>query len=341
MRMPNGYGSIIKLSGKRRKPYQVRVTLGYDDNGKQLYGYLGYFGKREEALKCLEEYNSNPYDIRAEKTTFEEVYKMWSDEHFKNVSDSAIENYSNAYRKYCKDLYKMRFKDIRLRHLQAVVDNSGMKYPTRKVILALLNQLSKYAFKNDIVEKTYSQFINVGINEGKANRKIFTQEEIEILFNHVDKLEYVDTILIMIYTGLRVGELLDLKTKNVHLKERYMIGGSKTKAGKNRVIPISRKIEKLIEKLYNSENEYLITNFKDNQMCYSNYRREKFDNIMEKLRMDHCPHESRHTFASLMDSAGANKLCIKRIMGHSSQDVTDDVYTHKTIQELIAAVDLI
>ena len=85
-------------------------------------------------------------------------------------------------------------------------------------------------------------------------------------------------------------------------------------------------------------------------MNYSNYRREKFDNIMEKLRMKHNPHDCRHTFAGLMDSAGgygagasasANKLCIKRIMGHASQDITDDIYTHKTLEELIEAIDLI
>ena len=76
-------------------------------------------------------------------------------------------------------------------------------------------------------------------------------------------------------------------------------------------------------------------------MEYSNYRREKFDNIMEKLRMEHKPHDARHTFASLMDSAGANKLCIKRIIGHSSQDITEDIYTHKTLEELIEAIDLI
>ena len=49
----------------------------------------------------------------------------------------------------------------------------------------------------------------------------------------------------------------------------------------------------------------------------------------------------RHTFASLMDTAGANKLCIKRIMGHASPDITDSVYTHKTIEQLIEAIDLI
>jgi integrase len=157
-------------------------------------------------------------------------------------------------------------------------------------------------------------------------------------------MEYLDTILIMIYTGLRIGELLDIKIENVYLKERYMIGGLKTKAGKNRVIPINKKIEPFIKNYYekNIDKKFLITNAFGRQMQYSNYRREKFDNIIEKMQFTkHRPHDTRHTFASLMDSAGANKLAIKRIMGHSAQDLTDDVYTHKTIQELISAIDLI
>lgn len=341
MRMPNGYGAVIKLSGKRRRPYQARITVGYSDIGKQLYATLGYFAKREEALCCLEEYHSSPYDIKAEKTTFEDVYKMCSEDHFKNVSDSAIERYSNAYRRYCKELHTMRFKDIRLRHLQGVIDNCGMAHPTRAAIKTLFNLLFKYAIKNDIVEKNYAEFVDIGQREGKIKRKIFSKDEIQKLFDNVDKLEFVDTILIMIYSGMRIGELLDIKTENVHLEERYMIGGLKTKAGKNRIIPINKKIEPFIRKYYNPNNEYLITNFKGKKMKYSNYRREKFDNIMEKLKMDHRPHDARHTFASLMDSAGANNLCRKRIMGHASQDITDDVYTHKTIEELIENVDLI
>lgn len=217
-------------------------------------------------------------------------------------------------------------------------------YPTRKMILALLNQLSKYALKNDIVEKTYSQFIDVGINEGKANRKPFTKEEIQKLFDNVDRIEFVDTVLIMIYSGLRVGELLDLKIENIHLDERYMVGGLKTEAGRNRIIPINKKIEPFVRKYYekNKDKEYLITNFKGNQMCYSNYRRKKFDSIMEKLEMKHVPHECRHTFASLMNSANANRLCVKMIIGHSScGDITEGTYTHKTLEELIEAIDLI
>lgn len=296
-------------------------------------------------MLALSEYNSSPYDITRETITFEEVYRKWSKEHFTKVSQSAIENYSNAFRKYCKSLYKIRFKDIRLTHLQGVIDDCGMAHPTRAVIKTLFRVLYKFAMKNDIIEKDYSQYVNVGQREGMLKRKPFTQYEIDILFKNVDKLEYVDTVLIMIYTGLRISELLDIKIENVYLDERYMIGGMKTKAGKNRIIPIHKKIEPFIKEYYekNKDKEYLITNAFDRQMQYSNYRREKWDNIMEKMQFkdNHLPHDCRHTFASMADNAGANKLCIKRIMGHASPDITDGVYTHKTVEDLIYAIDLI
>ena len=226
-------------------------------------------------------------------------------------------------------------------HLQAVINNSKMAHPTRASIKTLFTAMYKFAIKNDIAEKDYAKYVDVGKREGITKRRPFSNKEIDRLFKYVDKLDFVDTVLIMIFTGMRVGELLALKTENIHLDERYMIGGLKTEAGINRIIPINRKIEPFIRKYYNEENEFLITNHKGEQMKYSNYRREKFDNVMEKLEIEHSPHDCRHTFASLMDSVNANKLCTKRIMGHKSQDITDDVYTHKTTSELIDAIDLL
>ena len=303
----------------------------------------GYYATKQEALEVLAAYNTSPYNIEENKITFSGVYDKWSKEHFEKVSDSAIENYSNAYKKYCQPLYNMRFKDIRLIHLQSIIDNCGMAHPTRAVIKTLFNVLFKFAVSNDICDKNYAQYVDVGKREGKINRKPFTQEEIDKIFKYVDKLEYLDTVLIMIYSGLRIGELLDIKISNVHLEERYMIGGLKTQAGIDRVIPINKKIEPFIRKYYeqNKNKEYLIINSLGKKMEYSNYRREKFDNAMEKLQMEHRPHDARHTFATLMDNSNANKLCIKRIMGHASPDITDRVYTHKEIADLITAIDLI
>ena len=78
-------------------------------------------------------------------------------------------------------------------------------------------------------------------------------------------------------------------------------------------------------------------------MKYWNYYHEKWEKIIEQLKLnkDHKPHDARHTFATFMDRTTANKLCVKRIMGHASKDLTECVYTHKDIEGLIDTVNLL
>lgn len=341
MKLPNGYGSVYKMSGNRRKPWAVRVTDGWDENKKQKHKYIGFFEKREQAIKHLSAYNENPLLMQNSKVTFEEVYKKWSDFKFPKSAASNVRSYELSY-KYCEPLYKERFIDLKVTHLQKVVDGANKSYPTLKKLKTLLNQMYEFAMQNDIVDKNYAQFLNIGSPEKSKLHKPFTAKELKKLWDHVDDMEYIDIILISIYSGVRPGELIILETSSINIEERYMIGGIKTESGKDRVIPISRKIEKYIEnRLKDNTSGYLILNRLGEPLKYSNYYREIWSNIMEKLEMEHYPHDTRHTFASLMDDAGANKLAIKRIMGHASQDITDSVYTHKNIESLIAAVDLI
>ena len=154
-------------------------------------------------------------------------------------------------------------------------------------------------------------------------------------------MDLIDTILIMIYTGLRIGELLLIKTADVDVANRTMKGGLKTAAGKNRIIPINKKILPFVAKRQAEGHEFLVVNYENKQMKYWNYYEENWKIIMEQLGLEHKPHDCRHTFATLMDNAGANKVSIKRIMGHASKDITDRIYTHKDIEELMKAIDLI
>ena len=152
----------------------------------------------------------------------------------------------------------------------------------------------------------------------------------------------VDLILITIYTGLRPTELLEITTDNVHLDEQYMIGGMKTEAGTDRVIPIADKILPLVKNRYDANRRFLVNNKYGNHYTYGSYVSANFNTVMNKLNMKHLPHDGRHTFASLMDDAGANEVCIKLIMGHSMKNnVTKGVYTHKTTQQLIDEVNKI
>jgi len=78
VRLPNGYGGVTKLSGRRRKPYMVRKTIGWHidektDKKVQDYVVIGYAATKSEALQMLADYNNNPFDVSASKITFKEA----------------------------------------------------------------------------------------------------------------------------------------------------------------------------------------------------------------------------------------------------------------------------
>jgi integrase len=236
----------------------------------------------------------------------------------------------------------MKFVEIKADHLQDVIDSCQRSSATKQNIKILFNQLYAYAIKNDVTGKDYSEFVDIGKREKSTKRKPFTDTEIQKLWDNVDRLEFIDTILILIYSGMRIGELIEMKNENVNIEDRTMIGGIKTEAGKDRLIPINEKILPFVAKWKEVGHEYLFVNPLGKQVNYYTYRDTYWKRIVEQLELgEHLPHDTRHTFATLMDNARANKLSIKRIMGHASKDITDKVYTHKDIEELKKAIDLI
>lgn len=344
MKMPNGYGSVFKLGGKRRRPFAVRVTSGYTDEGKQKYTYLSYHEKRDQALQALAEYNKNPFDITKANTTFAKIYEEMMKEKYPNgpaeKERSNFLGYQASYRS-AENLHDMKFVNIRKKELQQVVDACKKSHGTKRKIKVLFNQMYKYAMQNDLVTKDYSDFVDLGKNDSGSNRMPFSESEIKTLWDNVGNDEFIKLILILIYTGMRPGELVEVKTADVNLDERYLRGGFKTEAGTNRLIPIHKSIHKFVEELVANGHEFLVTNHENKQMKYHNFYNEHFKRVMKQLEMTHKPHDCRHTFATLADNADANKLSIKRIMGHASKDITDKVYTHKDIEQLLKAIDLI
>lgn len=339
MRLPNGYGSVYKLSGNRRNPYRACVTVGWTDERKQIVKTIGYYPNKARAIDALSEYRKNPYDLDATTITFSEVFEKYAEIKFPTISDKNAKDYRASFNLF-SELHSTAFKDIKSAMLQKIIDNSGKGYQTLRKIKVMLNQVYSFAMANDIIQKNYASFVSIGKDETESTRAPFSTEEIARLWDNLNRLDWIDTVLIMIYTGLRIGELLDLKTQNIDLEQETIRGGSKTAAGKNRIVPINNKILPLIKSRYCESNENLIWH-NGKPVNYYTYRDTYFDRVMQQLEMSHKPHDCRHTFATLMDNAGANKLSIKRIMGHASQDITDKVYTHKDIEELKKAIALI
>lgn len=348
MKLPNGYGSVYKLPGNRRKPWAVRITVSRteDQNGTHWkYKYLGYYETQSEALVALAHFNENPYDLDANKITFAEVFEKWSAEHFPKISKSNVHGYNASY-KLCEPIYTMRFNDIKKNHLQGIVDDCGKNYPTLKKLRVLFSVLYKFALENDIVSKDYSQYVDINQyrdrNPNKYDRKPFTKKEIDTVWKWKDSNEYVSVILMLIYSGCRISELLDLKKENVNLSERWFdIVASKTDAG-IRKVPIARKVLPLFEYWYNKNDcEYLLSTSDGEHFLYRNYYDSYWTSLINQIGMNHKPHDTRHTCVTLLTAAGVDDKIIKKIVGHKGQGVTEIVYTHFEIQQLIEAIDKI
>lgn len=348
MRLPNGFGNVSQLSGNRRKPYRARVTVGWlkDESGRkrQQFKTIGYYATREEGILALCNYHQNP-NLPLEEATFGEVYKLWSKVHYPKISKSNERGYTAAFHK-CHVLHDQIFSELRCAQLQEVIDLSDKNYPVLRRIKILYSQLYKYALQNDICEKDYSRFVDVvqykDRNPNAYNRQPFSQDEIDRLWRISSYNPSAMIVLMMIYSGCRIGELLALKKEDVQLQQQYFyIRQAKTASG-IRYVPIAKKVLPFWKWWYEkNESPYLISSPKTTSISYHNFYGSYWKPLMEDLDMNHYPHDTRHTCISLLTIAGINDKIIRKIVGHKGQNVTEIVYTHFMIRELQDAINKI
>ena len=249
LKKPNGYGSVVKLGGRRRKPWALRVTECIVE-GKQIYRYIAYYETKSEALQALAEEQISPTSPKA-KITFKELFEEWkTTKAYTKISKDTQYCYDGAYNHFSK-LYDIIFTDLRTAHFQKCIDsahkgkNVPLSHSAKRHMKILVGLLYKYALENDIVNKNYAQFIVLDKAQ-KTEHKIFSENDIKTLFKN-DNLPGADITLILLYTGLRINELLNLTKDCIDMTNQTITGGLKTDAGKNRIVPIHSKIKKYIK----------------------------------------------------------------------------------------------
>lgn len=332
MKNPNGFGTVSKMSGKRRKKWRAQKTIGWE-NGKQKRITIGYYETKQAGLEALGKYEYNPNA----KLTIKDVYEMWSKNHYEKISENSKKNMISRYNVYVSKLNDITISEITLQYLQQFFDDIKASSSVMSHVKIMLNMIFEYAIKNNFISKNPVKYVELGKFKKVYEKKVFTNEEIQILWNNID-IPFVDTILILIYTGMRVMEMLNLKLKDINLENKTIfVSKSKTNAGV-RGIPIHDKVFPIIvKKMYNQE--YLIT--KENKpIIYDTYILI-FKKTLKSIGIqEHTPHECRHTTATLLSDAGANPISIAEIMGHTDYNaITAKVYTHKNETELKKAID--
>ena len=365
-RLPNGFGSITKLSKPNlRNPYWARVCTGKDSVGKYILKPLkpqAYFATYEEAYYALSEYNRNPYDLD-DDISVKELYERWSEDYFKTIKTSSQRTITSAWA-YCSELYDMRAKDVRARHIKGVMENGTIleiKGPdkgkpkhassgTQARIKSLFNLMYDYALEYEIVTMNYARTFDVpdevrdDIEKSKRDHIPFTEKELSILWDNIDKVKFVDWVLIQSYMGWRPQEIAIIRLDEINLDEWYMQAGIKTDAGKQRIVPIHSRIRPLVQKNYDFAlsigSEYFIndkgqTHSGSWKMTYDKYA-DRFKKVVEALNLNplHRAHDPRTTFVTRCKKAGIDAYAVKCMVGHKIKDITEAAYTKRDIEWL-------
>lgn len=365
-RLPNGFGSITELKDRNlRNPFMVRVTVGKTPFGKPILKLLkpnAYFHTYNEAYEALVEYNKNPYDLDNDMI-LSELYEKWTDSYFEKIAMSSIRTITSAWA-YCSSIYNMRAKDVRVRHIKGCMEegyiietrgkNKGQKkYATAGVksrIKSLFNLMFDYALEYEIVDKNYARTFELSdeiVKEKESSKRghiIFTNEELNILWENVDKVKFADWVLIQYYMGWRPQELATLRLDEINLDQWYMQAGMKTEAGKQRIVPIHSRIRPLVQKNYDFAlsigSDYLLndkgqTHSGSWKLTYDKYA-HRFDKVIAALKLnpEHRPHDPRKTFVTAAKKAGINDNAIKALVGHNVSDITESAYTERDVEWL-------
>ena len=368
-RRPNNSGTVVKLSGKRRKPYCAKISSEERDivTGKKKQVTIGTFETELEALNALSLYhltvNKQISDKEAKELspdifnkvmerhdskvpTFKEIFDVLDKEEFSLLSDSSRSGY-NSWIKHFKTIYDRKITTISLQDLQYIFDNDKCGKGTKDHMKILCAKIYKYAVIHQYISRddNYTEYIKCG-GKDERNKKHYA-----FSYDEIKRLREANTpeakiILIYIFSGLRANELLNIDRKDIHIDEicnddgierkvSYFYTGSKTQAGKIRIVPIHDSIKEFVEELLLCKNKRLI------DRSYRSFRDIYFEEYLSTLNMKHTMHDTRVTFTTLCQLNNVDVFSRKRVLGHKMKDITFDVYTDTIINKLFIEINKI
>ena len=367
-RRPNNSGTVVKLSGKRRKPYCAKITSEDYDlvTGKKKQVPIGTFETELEALNALSLYhltvNKQINDKEAKELspdifnkvkerhdskvpTFKEIFDILDKEELSSLSKSALYGY-RSWIKHFEQVYNRKITNISLQDLQFIFDNDKCGQGTKIHMKVLCTKIFKYAVIHKYINRDddYTEYISCGKDEDSKKHYTFSYDEIQCL--REENTDMAKIVLIYIYSGLRANELLNIDRNDIHIDEicnddgierkvSYFYTGSKTQAGKNRIVPIHDSIKDYVIELLLCENKRLIDRsyVSFNNICFLEY--------LTNLNMKHTIHDTRVTFTTLCQLNNVDVFSRKRVLGHKMKDITFDTYTDTVINKLFVEINKI
>ena len=361
-----------KASNAKRSDgrFAVQVYLGTDERGKRKYKTV--YGKtQKEADEKAREVKTRlgkGLDISAAEDSFSDWCDRWLSSKKRDIGNSQYLSYL-GYTKHLKNaLGDIPIKDIKLFNVQSVIDelydfnpNTGGA-TSKKTLTDIKNtavQIFDFAIDNRVIDYNPASSVKIPKNAEKQSRRALTELEQSYITNTPHRMQ--TAAMIMLYAGLRRGELIPLMWSDIDLKNKTIsvnkavdlssgtptIKSTKTKAGK-RIVKIPTILSKHLSECKKdnilvcpslSGNMYTATSWRtswnsylyDLDVLYGKIpqKKSKYDKRFKGITISRItPHMLRHTFCTNMYLAGVDILTAQHQMGHSDIKTTLSIYTH-------------
>lgn len=328
LKRPNGFGTIYKLSGRRRKPWAIRK------DGQ----YLGAYETRTAALEALDKMAGTP--VRdTYNYTFADVFKAWKPEHFPELTDAGRTQYEHDFDTIFKELHDRKFRELRTADFQAILD----RYADRSVSTVnkykqLLTQMGKWAMREEIVTANFASFCKLHGRASKAQEPM-TDEEISRIEKAAETNEAAKIVCMLLSTGMRIGELFRLPLADYH--GDYVVGGEKTKAGRDRIIPIREEGRPHFEYFARQSEgmELLLDSYAGNRDL-ANFRKRDYARLLDELKIPRSksPRSTRTTYGTRAVAENLAPAVLQKVMGHKDFSTTQKHYNRPDAAVLVKAV---
>lgn len=372
----NNTGSITDLSKSRpdiRNKFMARAIVDHrkDKNGKNVpvrkcIGYFETYEAAEEALKKfyeLIETNDGMYsDEMLSDETFEQVWNMAVEQYELDnptMSKSRRNGFKSTYNYFPEELRKARFLSVPsstlvrwFNELKKKKDEKGkpIGYATLKRIKTDVKMMYSYAKSmRDVKLDNYGDNLSLPRHDTKK-KEVMSLDEIKKIWTmrlnqqgNAQAKFVVDTILMLMYTGVRIDELLSVKTENVNMSDMWFdVVKAKTVNGVRR-IPIHPAVYNIFQQYFDESNPYLLTNPNTKRKySYANYRDSYWDQLREQLgwaKERFTPHITRRTFISYAYHYKVSAEVRHAMVGHSGNLSTEEeYYLTIPVSELMAEV---
>lgn len=329
LRRPNGSGSVYK----RGKTWSAAVIVGWQNEVQgstvvrvPIRNVKGGFPTRAAAMAFLPELRLMQ---KTKNITFRELYNLWLPTYRK--SKSTLNCYKAAF-KYFLPVHDLKLKDIDIEDLQDCMDECPHGKRTKENMKALCGLLYKYGIPRDYIPKdrNLAQFLIIDAEMSKK-KSGFSPDQLDLIRRAVDIVPYADYIYCMCYLGFRPSEFLALRVEDYNSDKKYITGGAKTEAGKNRYVTISPKIQHIIDRLIGKRTEGPIFPAPDGSyFSYGTFRTSYFYPALDAIGIENpvingvhqlSPHCCRHTFATLMKAVSAPSTDKIALIGHSDDSM--------------------